>query len=121
MRFWTDYQGSSFLELLQLEHPQLLPNLEGDLRALAPMVPHGTTVLAFKFDGGVVVAGDRLATAGNQVASRDVQKVFRTDSHSLMAISGAAGPCIEMASSPPRPIYGRRSSKAPPTESDRSS
>jgi proteasome beta subunit len=97
VRFWTDYQGSSFLELLQLQYPQLLPNLEGDLRGLAPMVPHGTTVLAFKFDGGVVVAGDRLATAGNQVASRDVQKVFATDSHSMMAISGAAGPCIEMA------------------------
>ncbi len=97
MRFWTEYQGSSFFELLQVDYPQLLPNLEGDLRQLAPTLPHGTTVLAFKYDGGVVVAGDRLATAGNQIASRDVQKVFRTDSHSMMAISGAAGPCIEMA------------------------
>ncbi len=97
MRFRTEYQGSSFLELLQIDYPQLLPNLQGDLSQLAGMVPHGTTVLAFKFDGGVVVAGDRLATAGMQVASRDIQKVFRTDSHSMMAISGAAGPCIEMA------------------------
>ena len=31
------------------------------------------------------------------MASRDVVKVFATDPHSLMAISGAAGPCIEMA------------------------
>jgi proteasome beta subunit len=61
------------------------------------MVPHGTTVLAFRFGGGVLVAGDRLATAGHSVASRDVVKVFETDPHSLMAISGAAGPCIEMA------------------------
>jgi len=97
VRFWSDYQGSSFLELLQVDYPHLLPNLEGDLTPLAASVPHGTTVLAFKFASGVVVAGDRLATAGMQVASRDVQKVFRTDSHSMMAISGAAGPCIEMA------------------------
>jgi proteasome beta subunit len=61
------------------------------------MVPHGTTVLAMRFRDGVLVAGDRLATAGHMVASRDVVKVFATDPHSLMAISGAAGPCIEMA------------------------
>jgi proteasome beta subunit len=97
VRFWTEYRGASFVELLQVDYPHLLPNLKGDLKDLAPSVPHGTTVLAFKFDGGVVVAGDRLATAGMQVASRDVQKVFRTDNHSMMAISGAAGPSIEMA------------------------
>ena len=97
MRFWNTYQGSSFIELLKAENEALLPKLEGDLKELVPSVPHGTTVVAFKFDGGVVVAGDRLATAGMQVASRDIQKVFRTDNHSLMAISGAAGPSIEMA------------------------
>jgi proteasome beta subunit len=97
VRFRTEYSGSSFLELMQLQYPQLLPNLQGDLTQLGSTLPHGTTVLAFKFDGGVVVAGDRLATAGMQVASRDIQKVFRTDTHSMMAISGAAGPCIEMA------------------------
>ena len=97
MRFRTEYQGSRFLDLLQVDYPQLSPNLQGDLAQLSSPVPHGTTVLACKFVEGVVVAGDRLATAGMQVASRDIQKVFRTDSHSMMAISGAAGPCIEMA------------------------
>jgi proteasome beta subunit len=43
------------------------------------------------------VAGDRLATEGHRVASRDIEKVFPTDSHSLIAIAGAAGPAIEMA------------------------
>ena len=56
-------------------------------------VPHGTTVLAFRYADGVLVAGDRLATRGYRVASRDVQKVFETDDYSLMAIAGAAGPC----------------------------
>jgi proteasome beta subunit len=54
-------------------------------------------VLSFRYADGVVMAGDRLATEGNRVASRDVQKVYATDSHSLVAIAGAAGPAIEMA------------------------
>jgi proteasome beta subunit len=91
------YEGSSFFELLKVDHPQLLPEFSAAWAAQAAAVPHGTTVLAFKVSRGVCVAGDRLATAGNMVASRWVQKVFATDAHSLMAISGAAGPSIEMA------------------------
>jgi proteasome beta subunit len=91
------YQGSSFFELLQVDHKYLLPDLSTWGQSLEGLIPHGTTVLAMKFGGGVLVAGDRLATAGHSVASRDVVKVFETDRHSLMAISGAAGPSIEMA------------------------
>ena len=91
------YDGSSFFELLQLEQKHLLPDLSAWGENTADMVPHGTTVLAMKFGDGVLVAGDRLATAGHSVASRDVVKVFETDPYSVMAISGAAGPCIEMA------------------------
>jgi proteasome beta subunit len=93
--FRGSYQGSSFSELLEVDYPHLRPRF-GPL-AGAPSVPHGTTVLALKYASGVLVAGDRLATEGSRVASRDVQKVFETDARSLMAISGAAGPCIEMA------------------------
>jgi len=91
------YQGSSFFELLQVDQPHLLPDLSAWGRSAAEMTPHGTTVLAFRYGDGVLVAGDRLATAGHSVASRDVVKVFETDPYSLMAISGAAGPSIEMA------------------------
>ncbi|MEZ4333888.1 MAG: proteasome subunit beta [Myxococcota bacterium] len=91
------YQGSSFFELLHSEHRHLLPDLGEWGRSAAAVIPHGTTVLAMRFGNGVLVAGDRLATAGHAVASRDVVKVFETDPFSLMAISGAAGPCIEMA------------------------
>jgi proteasome beta subunit len=91
------YQGSSFFELLQVDYSHLLPDLSAWGKSAVEMVPHGTTVLAMKFDSGVLVAGDRLATAGHSVASRDVVKVFATDGYSLMAISGAAGPSIEMA------------------------
>ncbi|MGH0037607.1 MAG: proteasome subunit beta [Myxococcota bacterium] len=97
MLFGSSYRGSSFFELLKVDHPQLVPQFPSGLGAAAGEIPHGTTVLAFKFGDGVCVAGDRLATAGHSVASREVQKVFETDEHSLMAISGAAGPSIEMA------------------------
>jgi proteasome beta subunit len=95
--FQWKYQGASFFELLQNDHPQLVPDVSAWAASASHALPHGTTVLAMKFDGGVLVAGDRLATAGHAVASRDVVKVFATDNHSLMAISGAAGPSIEMA------------------------
>ena len=93
------YQGSSFSELLDVEYPHLRwdPSAgpEGGIGELS--VPHGTTVLSFKVAAGVIVAGDRLATEGLRVASRDVQKVYATDAHSMIAIAGAAGPAIEMA------------------------
>ena len=49
-----------------------------------------------RFADGALVAGDRLATMGYQVASRDIQKVYATDDYSIWR-SGAAGPAIEMA------------------------
>ncbi|MGH0031127.1 MAG: proteasome subunit beta [Myxococcota bacterium] len=97
--FGGGYQGSSFSELIELDYPQLRwdPSrwIEGGADRIS--VPHGTTVLAFKYADGVMVAGDRLATEGLRVASRDMQKVYATDDHSMIAIAGAAGPAIEMA------------------------
>jgi len=96
--FRSGYQGSSFTELLRVEAPELgvdMTRLAEGLRVDG--VPHGTTVCGFKFDGGVVMAGDRLATEGMRVASRGLQKVFATDKYSMIAIAGAAGPAIEMA------------------------
>jgi proteasome beta subunit len=97
VHFRPTYQGSSFFDLLRVDHPHLIPSFNVDFAGAAHEIPHGTTVLALKYESGVMVAGDRLATAGHSVASRDVQKVFATDEYSLMAISGAAGPSIEMA------------------------
>jgi proteasome beta subunit len=92
------YQGSSFMELLEVDSTHLRPDFSRLADALdASKVPHGTTVFAFKYTDGVIVAGDRLATEGHRVASRDIEKVFPTDSHSLIAIAGAAGPATEMA------------------------
>ena len=54
-------------------------------------------MLALRCAQGVLVAGDRLASSGHLVASRDVEKVFPADSHSLVAIAGVAGPSVELA------------------------
>jgi len=60
-------------------------------------VPHGTTVIAIRYRDGVIMAGDRQATAGFQVASRRMEKIFKSDELSGMGIAGAAGPAMEMA------------------------
>ena len=59
-------------------------------------IPHGTTIVAVSFPGGVVLAGDRRATMGNIIATRDVQKVYITDEYSAAGIAGTAGIAIEM-------------------------
>lgn len=109
MAFKAMDPGSSFFDYVAATHPQLLLHPSNDARpefaarvsALEPgswaAVPHGTTVLAVKYDGGGVIAGDRRATEGYQIASRNIEKVYRADDYSAIAIAGAAGPCIEMA------------------------
>lgn len=87
--------GSSFTDLLEVLG--LTPRL--DLSGAAPgaiTAPEGTTVLALRYAGGVVIAGDRQATEGHLVAHRHIQKVYEADRHSAVAIAGTAGLAIEM-------------------------
>src|SRR5262245_2613800 len=66
-------------------------------RGLQPHeITHGTTVVAIRYVDGVVMAGDRRATAGNFISHRTMEKVFPADRHSGVAIAGAAGPAVEM-------------------------
>ncbi|MFI6422197.1 proteasome subunit beta [Streptomyces sp. NPDC050842] len=87
--------SSSFLDFLSAHSPELLPSHrklpEGVLDA-----PHGTTIVAVTFPGGVVLAGDRRATMGNMIAQRDMEKVFPADEYSAVAIAGTAGLAVEM-------------------------
>jgi proteasome beta subunit len=66
-------------------------------RQAAPFeVTHGTTICAVRYADGVVMAGDRRATAGSAIAHRTMEKVHPADTHSGVAIAGAAGPAMEM-------------------------
>lgn len=59
-------------------------------------IPHGTTVVALRYGGGVLMAGDRRATSGNFISHRRIEKVFPADAHSVVGIAGTAGPAMEM-------------------------
>src|SRR3954470_6217524 len=88
--------GPSFSELLRQVSPHSLPGA-GAIAGAAPLeIPHGTTVVAIRYADGVVMAGDRRATAGYTIANRRMDKVFAADDFSGVAIAGAAGPAIEM-------------------------
>jgi proteasome beta subunit len=93
MRVPVNGPGSSFSDLINSHAPEMRPRLEsaGNLQ-----IPEGTTVLALRFDAGVIVAGDRRATEGFQIAHRSIEKVFAADDYSAVAIAGAAGPAVEM-------------------------
>jgi 20S proteasome subunit beta 5 len=54
---------------------------------------HGTTTLAFKFQGGVVVAVDSRATAGPYIASQTVKKVIEINPYLLGTMAGGAADC----------------------------
>lgn len=86
--------GSSFSDLLTAVGVH--PPLEVPPGAQPLSVPEGTTVLALRYEGGVVMAGDRRATEGNFIAHRQIQKVFPADRFSTVAIAGAAGMAVEM-------------------------
>jgi proteasome beta subunit len=76
------------------EAPSSLPGA-GDLPT-RPGVVHGTTIVALRCAGGVVVAGDRRATEGHAIAHRGIEKVFPADRYSAVAIAGAAGPATDL-------------------------
>jgi len=90
--------SSSFADFLRAQAPELLPggNVAGSSVRSAADLPHGTTIVASTFAGGVLIAGDRRATAGNQIASRDMDKVRITDGYSAVAIAGTAGLALEL-------------------------
>jgi len=92
-----DYANSSFMELLRRESPHLMPGAAPGPAEAPPEAPHGTTVLSVRYRDGVVMAGDRQATAGFQIASRRIDKIFKADEYSGVGIAGAAGPATEMA------------------------
>jgi proteasome beta subunit len=90
-----DDPGPSFTNLLRkLGREPYRPVEAGDRQAFE--LVHGTTISALRYTDGVLMAGDRRATAGSSIAHRSMEKVHPADRHSGVAIAGAAGPGIEM-------------------------
>lgn len=85
--------GPSFFNLLQKvglndKFPEKIENSNS--------ITHGTTIVAIRYDNGVLMAGDRRATSGHLISHRAMEKVFPADAFSGVGISGAAGPAMEM-------------------------
>jgi proteasome beta subunit len=86
--------AGDFLSLLNSR--EMLP-VRAETSGAAPVQTQATTVFAFHFGGGVLMAGDRRATAGNIIVTDRVDKVIEIDPTSLLAIAGVPATAFEMA------------------------
>ena len=94
---YLDRVGSSFTDFLSAAAPDLLPGRRPvPTMPVGDLAPHGTTIVSVTYEGGVLMGGDRRATMGNLISSRDIEKVYPADSYSVIGIAGAAGIAIEM-------------------------
>jgi proteasome beta subunit len=91
---------SSFTDFLTRAAPHMLPAtrpLPAGIGMPSPeSPPHATTIVAISCADGIVMAGDRRATMGNLIASRDIQKVHPADAYSCIGMAGTAGVGIEL-------------------------
>ena len=91
---------SSFADFLRRQAPELLPaslSCGAQPGVAGGQLPHGTTIVALKYPGGVAIAGDRRSTQGNMIAGRDVKKVYITDDYTATGIAGTAAIAVEFA------------------------
>jgi proteasome beta subunit len=88
--------SSSFTDFVSAFRPELLPAGRALPAGTSIEAPHGTTIVALLFEGGVIMAGDRRATMGNLIANRDMEKVFVADEYSVVGIAGTAGIAVEL-------------------------
>jgi proteasome beta subunit len=94
----------SFTRFLSSYDPRLLPlgrpvppaGGPGPAADVIGNLPHATTIVAVTCEHGVVMAGDRRATAGNLISKRDVEKVFRADEYSAVAIAGTLATALDL-------------------------
>jgi len=93
LRIGEPIDAGSFMSVL--EHRGLVPEWRFDTPP-KDAIPEATTVLALTWADGVLMAGDRRATAGNLIAHRRVRKVYPADEYSAVAIAGTAGMAVEL-------------------------
>jgi proteasome beta subunit len=88
---------SSFAQFVSTVAPELLPGRRPlPAGAAAGAAPHGTTIVALTCADGVVMAGDRRATMGNLIGSRDLDKVHAADPYSVIGTAGTVGIGMEL-------------------------
>ena len=96
----TEAPGPSFTDLLRRVGLDPFSPIAGPAGAAPFEIRHATTIVALRYREGVVMAGDRRATAGSSIAHRAMDKVHPADRHSGVAIAGAAGPAAPAIATP---------------------
>jgi proteasome beta subunit len=87
-----------FLDLIKRKGYTLAPpSLPAGALPPGTFTESATTILAYKYRGGVLVAGDRRATAGTTVMYDRADKVIDIDRHTVMAIAGVPATAFEIA------------------------
>lgn len=84
--------ATTFAELVGFNPPSLAHGASG----ASGLETHGTTVIALRFDEGVLTLADRRATAGNLIMYDQAEKIFALDDFTLIAISGAFARSLEV-------------------------
>ncbi|MDQ6632097.1 MAG: proteasome subunit alpha, partial [Verrucomicrobiota bacterium] len=85
--------AGDFFSLLNEKKPAFLRENSSS----APAETRATTVFAFHYGEGILMAGDRRATAGNVIVTDRIDKVIEIDPTSLLAIAGVPATAFEMA------------------------
>jgi len=87
-----------FSDLLRLTGAQVFsPETLAAARGHGVTDTHATTVLSFHYKDGVLIAGDRRATAGNIIMYDRADKVIELDQDTIIAIAGSPAVAFEMA------------------------
>jgi len=71
--------------------------LTGAATGASSLHTEATTVLSFQYKDGVLIAGDRRATAGNIIMYDRADKVIELDQDTIIAIAGSPAVAFEMA------------------------
>ena len=77
--------------------PQITPVARGNVPTHQLEMAEGTTVIAVRYKEGILIAGDRRATAGTSVMYDRAEKVLPIDEYSVLAIAGSPAIAYEMA------------------------
>jgi proteasome beta subunit len=85
--------GNSFVEFYRQAGGHQTALFGGD--KLDP-APTATTIVALTYKDGLIMAGDRRATVGHQIASRDIEKVYPADKWTAIGLAGVAGLSIQL-------------------------
>lgn len=84
-----------FSRLLQREGMSICTVPMGSTERLS--AAHGTTVIALKYDQGILNVADRRATAATGILYDEAEKILMLDEYTLIAIAGSYAPAVEAA------------------------